>query len=417
MNLSLSTLLEVLLSLTFIFFIISLFVSGIWEFITTALLDKRATLLKSAFTRMVADPQFANLLYDFPLIRGQLVARTPGWLEKQAKRAVGQPLPESGTVMSLPSYVSPNSFARFLVSLAGRYPHETTATPLPVSPAATFQALQTWLSQLATNEKVPLTTESKEQLRQLLGALLQDADGLDKLMRNIETWYSDYMDRVSGYFKRYSQRGVRWVAIGVVVFFNLDAVHLTIRLFRDPALRTLFVNEATELAQNSPGMSPRQAALTLSVWEQFMRDSADTVRQIQTTVPDSAKKGVVSPALSVSLQSALKPLRAERDSLLRAVQQSPQTYPDSLARQLVFLTDESTRLDKLPMGWNTFLDDLGRYSRQKDQFAQVGWFLLTTLIGWVLTVGAASFGAPFWFDLLLKVVNVRNVGKNPNEKT
>ncbi len=417
MNLSLSTLLDVLLSLTFVFFIVSMFVSGIWEFINTALLDKRATLLKSAFTRMVADPKFADLLYDYPLIRGQIVTRTPGWVEKQGKRAIGQPLPEGATVQSLPSYVSPNSFARFLVSLSTKYPPTANTTGSLSSPTATFQALQTWVNELLTNEKLPLETEAKDQLQQLLSALLQDADGLDKLMRNIENWYNDYMDRVSGYFKRYSQQGVRWVAIAVVVFFNLDAVHMTIRLFRDPALRALFVNEATELAQRSPGVSPQQAMLTLSIGGKFVRDSGAAVHKILASVPDSAKKGVVSPALSLSLQAAMRPLQTERDSLLRAIQKPPQTYADSVARQLVFLTDESTRLDKLPVGWNTFLDDFDRYWHQKDRLAQVSWFLLTTLIGWILTVGAVSFGAPFWFDLLLKVVNVRSVGKNPNEKT
>ncbi len=34
------------------------------------------------------------------------------------------------------------------------------------------------------------------------------------------------------------------------------------------------------------------------------------------------------------------------------------------------------------------------------------WF--TNLIGWMVTVAAAMFGAPFWFDLLRKVVSIRS---------
>lgn len=39
------------------------------------------------------------------------------------------------------------------------------------------------------------------------------------------------------------------------------------------------------------------------------------------------------------------------------------------------------------------------------------------LPGWLLTAAAISLGAPFWFDVLKKVVSVRASGKAPDEKT
>ena len=44
-----------------------------------------------------------------------------------------------------------------------------------------------------------------------------------------------------------------------------------------------------------------------------------------------------------------------------------------------------------------------------------GW--LTKLLGLVITGAAAAQGAPFWFDILKKFVNVRGTGTNPSEKT
>jgi len=38
-----------------------------------------------------------------------------------------------------------------------------------------------------------------------------------------------------------------------------------------------------------------------------------------------------------------------------------------------------------------------------------------TVLGWILTVLALSMGAPFWFDLLNKIMNVRYAGKSPDE--
>jgi hypothetical protein len=53
----------------------------------------------------------------------------------------------------------------------------------------------------------------------------------------------------------------------------------------------------------------------------------------------------------------------------------------------------------------------------------IGWrrpfvdnFNLTTPVGWLLTILAVSMGAPFWFDILNKVMNVRYAGKSPDEK-
>jgi len=41
------------------------------------------------------------------------------------------------------------------------------------------------------------------------------------------------------------------------------------------------------------------------------------------------------------------------------------------------------------------------------------WF---TPLGWLLTILAISMGAPFWFDMLNKIMNVRFAGKSPDEK-
>jgi hypothetical protein len=50
----------------------------------------------------------------------------------------------------------------------------------------------------------------------------------------------------------------------------------------------------------------------------------------------------------------------------------------------------------------------------------IGWvnsaFGPSTILGWIITALAASLGAPFWFDLLNRFVNVRASGKAPEEE-
>jgi len=52
----------------------------------------------------------------------------------------------------------------------------------------------------------------------------------------------------------------------------------------------------------------------------------------------------------------------------------------------------------------------------------IGWELANNLTacqwimrisGWILTIAALSFGAPLWFDLLVKLVNIRNTARRP----
>jgi len=44
------------------------------------------------------------------------------------------------------------------------------------------------------------------------------------------------------------------------------------------------------------------------------------------------------------------------------------------------------------------------------------WNWIAKVFGLLLTAGAASLGAPFWFDMLNKVVSIRSAGKAPEEK-
>ena len=61
------------------------------------------------------------------------------------------------------------------------------------------------------------------------------------------------------------------------------------------------------------------------------------------------------------------------------------------------------------LGWhdNVFYDKNG-YSWSKQIW-------LERFIGWLLTILAISLGAPFWFDILNKIINIRFAGKSPEE--
>ena len=61
----------------------------------------------------------------------------------------------------------------------------------------------------------------------------------------------------------------------------------------------------------------------------------------------------------------------------------------------------------LPLGWDLKLGD------GPTQLPNDGLSWVEKLIGLLLTVGAIQLGAPFWFDLLGKIVRVRGTGAPP----
>lgn len=72
---------------------------------------------------------------------------------------------------------------------------------------------------------------------------------------------------------------------------------------------------------------------------------------------------------------------------------------------------------KLPLGWEKYewyLFKKGFCSK----LMETGFSTLLALLpGWILTWLAVSLGAPFWFDMLNKLVNLRAAGKIPNGGT
>lgn len=62
--------------------------------------------------------------------------------------------------------------------------------------------------------------------------------------------------------------------------------------------------------------------------------------------------------------------------------------------------------EQLPIGWD-LPDTLAQIEAPTLPDLQDG---LRTLFGWLISIAALSFGAPFWFDILKSVVNIRGDG-------
>lgn len=207
--------------------------------------------------------------------------------------------------------------------------------------------------QIAKLQQLPAKIELlPENLRRSLHLLLSESqDDLERFKTNIEVWFNDSMDRVSGVYRRKVHYALFFIGFVLAVSLNVDTIVLANRLSHDSALRAALVSNAEAAARRPAPLS-------------------------------GAGEGQTVPQQEAALAATIKELN-----------------------QL-----------SLPIGWAGSDPDL------TPNFATLGWWgglmdaVKRHFLGWMLTAFAATFGAPFWFDLLNRFINIRSAGKAPEEK-
>lgn len=378
-----SGILDTIVGLLFVFALVSLLVTTVNEMIAAAL-RSRARWLRYGIERMLG-ADWARALYRHPLIAGS--ARSDS-----LQRGAG------------PSYIPSRTFANVLMNLIQEQAPGVVASQnqlrdlLDGAPGAgaSVDSLRAYfalsagemqaaggITALASNALAEQRTGSTAaevraaaqqfinamperylrqtlhalpatDLRQTLLTLYADAsDDLEKFKQNIEVWFNNGMDRVNGWYKRRSQGVTLVVAAAIVLVLNVDAITIFRHLQTYPVLGQAIVGQAT----------------------QFARDPAP---------------------------------RAGGDVVTLAVQ---------------FATVEH-KLDELtlPIGWVTAGSTAAQQQRGQvlpgswSDGAAVWTLLRQHAAGWILTALAAMLGAPFWFDMLNRVISVRSTGKPPEEE-
>ena len=121
---------------------------------------------------------------------------------------------------------------------------------------------------------------------------------------------------------------------------------------------------------------------------------------------------VVSVGLNVDTFSIADHLYRDDSARALAITAAQETIQKPPAGDSLSLSSriESTQVEleklKLPVGWSAsvqFPHNLGEF--------------VNKILGWLFTAFALSLGAPFWFDVLKKLVNLRSTGTVPDKVT
>ena len=202
----------------------------------------------------------------------------------------------------------------------------------------------------------------------LLNILDSANNDYEKFIRGVESFYDSSMDRVSGWFKSRYQIYMLIISAFVSVFLNVDSIHLAQTLWADKVKLEQMANAAKNEFKNIE-KTDKEIILNGSNNNPIIRIDID--KNTDTT--------------TIGIDSALSLLKLQQKEIATAMQK--------------------VKTSGLPMGWENRQAFIGAFKWEPR--------LAVRIAGWLITTLAVFMGAPTWFDILNKLVNLRGNGKKP----
>ena len=248
----------------------------------------------------------------------------------------------------------------------------------------------------------------------------------------IAEWFNRTADRSTGWFRR--QLSLYLFAIGLVaaIALNADTIYMFEALSKDKSLREAMVQHASEIvAEASQASVDCENQACRDLVERFISEegaelNADDINQLAKLCGQnelealSCRRDLQSRV--DTLQTACAALGVEGDCSAGALISValPDVVPllglDLMRHELAEFCPTANDTDLRPLCPNLNMEGAhpGIWASAKYLMGvAVGFwtFLSFKLLGWTLTAAAVSLGAPFWFDLLQKIAQIRSSTK------
>ena len=337
---------ELAIALILVVLIFSVIAYIIQELIA-ANLEFRGKMLKSSLQQMLDGSSVVNTvvqkIYTHPQIKK---------LQQDLKK--------------LPSYVPSSNFALAVI--------DEVAKAAPTVTGNLYNDFRDGIASFAA---------TNGDLKILLQNYFQTSTNLQTLRDSVEKWYNDYMDRVTGWYKKNTRITLRIIAVIITLCFNVNLIFISKAIHNNTGLKASQINSANKLVDDPEPIK--------NLYTQSINSSLQKIN-------DSYKHNLV---IADSLHDT-----ARADSIRLLIQKKQDEVFQHYTRNRI--ADIDTLLGKisnpeLPVGWS------------KASFSEFKADPLWGVLGLFLGAAAISMGAPFWFQILVKLVNIRRAGIKPED--
>lgn len=381
---------DTIISLVLIYALLSVLASILLEW-WNHMVKERGVYLQRAIFRMLDDPlnhNFGYLIYHHPMINGM--------------RRDGN---------SLPHYLAPEVFSNALVDVVAEL---ATKVRYEQREDGSFNTVRDGYDKPLDHRFVKSVGQLRDsEFKRLLENMIDRHGGtdrlnLDQLKAELQRWFNDHMDRTGGIYKNDQRKKLRLIGLVVALGLNVDSFHLVKVLYQDKDLRDRVVAQAEEVVDRYE--------------EQRYQVLADTTLDVDRML------SMLGLSANDSLGDA-----AKRELALDSLGMQERRFKED-AEQIVYLA----RKWQLPIGWSPTVPPLSWKQGKDERFTVLKefalserqilrsyevrgratcWQILKWIVGILTTALALSWGAPFWFEALSKLVNIRRSGLKPAAKT
>lgn len=362
-----SVVLEVVIGLVFIYLLYSLLATIIQEMIASSF-GFRAKILQRAILRMLEDEEkfssrVKGVLYLFKRTGngGEPNDVSYAFYNHPLIKFLGE-----NKRHSKPAYINKETFSKVLIDLLrGDKVKPTDDIGLLIQKALDEKTISWGVAKI-----------SDETLSYLQSIWADSQGDVEKFKGYLENWFDATMERASGWYKRHTQFILFFVGLCIAIIFNVNSIEIANKLEKDPKLREQLVLQADAFVVAHPDLDKELLQQKKSN-EKFIAQNT----KMDFLIYDTLRKKRTEDSINLAKYQALV---ARRDTLFHQA-------------NLLVNNDIKKTNDLLGTGLGAF--DF-RNSNASDLFK--------TFLGWIITALAISLGAPFWFDLLNKLMKMRN---------
>ncbi len=290
------------------------------------------------------------------------------------------------------------------------------------------------------------TIELNHNTALFLKSLWQDSGAdLNIFKSKLEDWFNDTMDRATGWYKKYTRVLLLIIGLIIAYFFNVDSIAIhrilsTNKPARDQLVQMAIANKDNLNPEkyNSSNDSVLKATYLMvskeandandvlglgkpwvdtckmcndSLKSEKFKARFDSLNKIKTGFADSVSilSGILANYSNDldSLSQINSPQAIVTRNQIRDLKKNISSDSNLLLKYQSFNLPEYDQMLKLKQRC-----DYIKKARENKVFVyspnQRGG--LETILGWLITAMALTLGAPFWFDLLNKLVSLRGAG-------
>lgn len=387
-----SPILGIIIPMILVYALLSILVSILLEW-WNHMTKERSIVMKKAILEMLKDPlnlDYGHLFYSHPAITG-------------IKALNNRP----------PEYVSASLFADVLIDIIVKQAERRRPIKItldgnkkifePVNDGLEENILQKFQKGLDLMNDSPLKdllnsfAIKSSKFDKDLQKIVYD---YDKLKGLIGGWFDDFMNITSSYYKRRQHNKQFIFGFMVAIALNVDSIHLVKMLSCDDALRKRLIKEADVLAnqyQNLPDSIKKSSTTVIRLY------TKDTTGGINRALKDTT---IVTKHMSMVKDSISKVQLARVDTIYRVLDQldlpigwNKESAPLSWGRK------DSNALKAVAEHAYHGKGNIEKYIVRRDEGQ--GKAKLFYILGLIISGISLGFGSPFWFQILVKFVNIR----------